>query len=75
VQRSMVVQVTDGDGHVLVTAVGGRSEWGLIMEKVTVEEQAETPLQQKLGTLLSSCHGLERTPTACLRPHLARAPC
>ena len=46
------VQVTDGDGRVLITAVGPRSEWGLIMDKVTVEEQEETPLQQKLGMQL-----------------------
>ena len=47
------VQVTDGDGHVLVTAVGTASEWGLIMDKVTVEEQEETPLQKKLGVPLA----------------------
>ena len=34
----------------MVTAVGVRSEWGLIMDKVTVEEETETPLQEKLGT-------------------------
>ena len=49
------VQVTDGDGRVLITAVGPRSEWGLIMDKVTVEEQEETPLQEKLGTSLFLC--------------------
>lgn len=51
------VQVTDGDGRVLVTAVGPRSEWGLIMDKVTVEEQQDTPLQQKLGTQLPNVPG------------------
>lgn len=50
------MQVTDGDGRVLVTAVGPRSEWGMIMDKVTVEEESETPLQQKLGTCLHSHH-------------------
>lgn len=47
--RLSAAQVTDGDGHMLVTAVGVDSEWGLIMDKVTVEEQEETPLQKKLG--------------------------
>jgi magnesium-transporting ATPase (P-type) len=45
------VQVTDGDARVLITAVGPNSEWGMIMEKVTVEEETETPLQEKLGAL------------------------
>ena len=33
----------------LVTAVGPNSEWGMIMDKVQVDDQEETPLQEKLG--------------------------
>lgn len=42
-------QVTDGDGKMLVIAVGPVSEWGMIMEKVTGGDNEETPLQEKLG--------------------------
>jgi hypothetical protein len=48
---AFAVQVTDGDARVLITAVGPNSEWGMIMEKVAVEEDEETPLQQKLGAM------------------------
>ena len=45
----------------LVTAVGPNSEWGMIMDKVQVEDQAETPLQEKLGAVSASALG------ACLQ--------
>lgn len=45
------VQVTDGNGVALVTAVGGNSEWGIIMDKVVGATKDDTPLQEKLGVL------------------------
>lgn len=57
----------------LVTAVGVASEWGLIMDKVTVEEQEETPLQQKLGMRLS-CAGIDSVTPATKATHAKQSP-
>ncbi len=43
-------QVTEGDGRMLVCAVGVHSEWGQTMALV-VGEAADTPLQEKLTVL------------------------
>lgn len=43
-------QVSDGNGKMLVTAVGIYSEWGQTISKL-VKEDEETPLQQKLEVL------------------------
>lgn len=43
-------QVTEGDGHMLVIAVGPNSEWGQTMALVA-GEAADTPLQEKLTVL------------------------
>lgn len=43
-------QATEGEGKVLVLAVGERSEWGETMSKVMGEVE-DTPLQEKLGVL------------------------
>lgn len=43
-------QVTEGDGRMLVSAVGVHSEWGQTMALV-VGEAADTPLQEKLTVL------------------------
>lgn len=43
-------QVTEGDGKMLVSAVGVHSEWGQTMALV-VGEAADTPLQEKLTVL------------------------
>lgn len=43
-------QVADGNGKMLVTAVGIYSEWGQTISKL-VKEDEETPLQQKLEVL------------------------
>jgi P-type Ca2+ transporter type 2C len=45
--------VTEGDGRVLVTAVGEHSEWGQTMALV-VGESADTPLQEKLTVLAAA---------------------
>jgi hypothetical protein len=57
--------VTDGDARILITAVGPKSEWGMIMEKVTVDDMDETPLQKKLGALLKHSGPLRR-PVLCI---------
>jgi P-type Ca2+ transporter type 2C len=50
---SGIAQVTEGDGRVLVTAVGEHSEWGQTMALV-VGESADTPLQEKLTVLAAA---------------------
>lgn len=50
---SPCAQVTEGDGRVLVTAVGEHSEWGQTMALV-VGESADTPLQEKLTVLAAA---------------------
>jgi P-type Ca2+ transporter type 2C len=47
------MQVTEGDGKVLITAVGEHSEWGQTMALV-VGESADTPLQEKLTVLAAA---------------------
>ena len=44
------MQVTEGSGKVLVTAVGVESEWGKTMALVAGESH-DTPLQEALGVL------------------------
>ena len=44
------MQVTEGSGKVLVTAVGVHSEWGKTMALVAGESH-DTPLQEALGYL------------------------
>ena len=45
--------MTEGDGKVLITAVGEHSEWGQTMALV-VGESADTPLQEKLTVLAAA---------------------
>lgn len=45
------LQVTEGSGRVLVTAVGPNSTWGKTMALVSEAGDDETPLQQKLEVL------------------------
>lgn len=47
------MQVTEGDGRILVCAVGEHSEWGQTMALV-VGESADTPLQEKLTVLAAA---------------------
>jgi len=47
------LQITEGSGRMLVTAVGVDSEWGKTMALVA-GEVAETPLQLSLGTLAAA---------------------
>ena len=46
-------QIVEGDGRMLVTAVGEDSEWGRTMAMV-VGESADTPLQEKLTDLAAA---------------------
>ena len=46
-------QATEGEGKVLVLAVGERSEWGETMSKVMGESE-DTPLQEKLEVLATN---------------------
>jgi Ca2+-transporting ATPase len=39
------MQITDGSGRMLVSAVGPQSEWGKIMAMVGEAEDQQTPLQ------------------------------
>ncbi|XP_071726295.1 putative calcium-transporting ATPase 11, plasma membrane-type [Rutidosis leptorrhynchoides] len=43
-------KVQDGLGKMLVAAVGMRTEWGKLMETLSVEGENETPLQVKLNS-------------------------
>lgn len=52
-QVSLVLQVTEGSGAVLVVAVGENSEWGKTMALVRTES-ADTPLQDSLGSLAAA---------------------
>ena len=45
--------MTEGDGKVLLIAVGQNSEWGKTLSLVTGDSD-ETPLQEKLGTLAAA---------------------
>ena len=47
------LQVTEGSGKVLVTAVGVNSEWGKTMALVSGTSH-DTPLQEALGTLAAA---------------------
>ncbi|KAL5994688.1 putative calcium-transporting ATPase 9, plasma membrane-type [Asimina triloba] len=42
-------KVQDGSGHMIVTAVGMRTEWGRLMETLSQGGEDETPLQVKLN--------------------------
>ena len=46
----MIAQVSEGDGLMVVTAVGVYTRWGAIMKDAS-GESPETPLQQKLDAL------------------------
>jgi Ca2+-transporting ATPase len=46
-------QVTEGDGRILISAVGEHSEWGQTMALVVGESQ-DTPLQEKLTVLAAA---------------------
>jgi P-type Ca2+ transporter type 2C len=45
--------VSEGVGHILVVAVGERSQWGVILSSLIVEAE-DTPLQQRLNRLAIS---------------------
>lgn len=45
--------MTEGDGRILVLAVGEHSEWGQTMALVVGESQ-DTPLQEKLTVLAAA---------------------
>jgi Ca2+-transporting ATPase len=47
------MQVTEGSGKVMVTAVGVESEWGKTMALVAGESH-DTPLQESLGVLAAA---------------------
>ncbi len=49
----ITMQVTEGSGSVLVTAVGENSEWGKTMALVR-SESADTPLQGSLASLAAA---------------------
>ncbi len=51
--HSDILQVTEGSGKVLVTAVGVNSEWGKTMALVAGTSH-DTPLQEALGTLAAA---------------------
>ncbi|KAL7719656.1 Calcium-transporting ATPase [Entamoeba marina] len=43
--------VTDGNGSILIVAVGGNSQWGLLKSFVDKDKQRPTPLQERLDDL------------------------
>jgi hypothetical protein len=47
------LQVSEGSGKILVTAVGDNSEWGKTISLVTSSGDEQTPLQ--VGTVVGCC--------------------
>ena len=52
-------QIVEGDGLMLITAVGMNSQWGQVLANLPLETP-DTPLQEKLDSLAASFH------TCCL---------
>ncbi|CAI7835023.1 unnamed protein product [Closterium sp. NIES-53] len=47
-------KVLDGYGNMVVTAVGGCTEWGRVMATINDDDDSETPLQVRLNGLATS---------------------
>ncbi|PON79959.1 P-type ATPase [Parasponia andersonii] len=47
-------KVVDGYGRMLVTSVGMNTNWGLMMSRISIDSNEQTPLQARLNKLTSS---------------------
>jgi hypothetical protein len=70
------VQVSEGSGKLLVTAVGDNSEWGKTIRLVTSSGDEQTPLQEKLAHVAGTVGKIGATVAAtCFFALLVRADC